>query len=287
MDNLHRALAEPGGAHAGCGFDHFGGAVLLGAPMASLMIGALVAHLSSRLLPSLPYTPVLALLGIIVACIAMHMSPCSHMRGSVEKWIEVDGHAMLFIFLPPLLFADTMHMDWNLAKVSIGQCLLLASTGVILGAVLHAFYAMALPYNWDFTLALGFGAVQAATDPVAVVSLLSSLGAPITLTMIISGESLLNDGTAIVVWNVAFYTYLGEGRNAALYSIQLIFGGLAVGLVRAHPVGPAHVFRGVFRRRQTCGCAAHLDRVGALSWAHPVRPTGRTTQRLQVALRYV
>lgn len=225
-----RALAE--GGHDGCGYDHFGGAVLLGAPMVSLLIGSLVAHLSSRMLPSLPYTPALALIGIIVACVAMHQDACAHMRGSVEKWIQVDGHAMLFIFLPPLLFSDTMHMDWNLAKVSLMQCLLLASTGVLAGALLHAIYgAFMLPYGWSFTLALGFGAVQAATDPVAVVSLLSSLGAPQTLTMIISGESLLNDGTAIVVWNVAFYSYLGEGRNAAIYSVQLIFGGLAVGFV--------------------------------------------------------
>ena len=107
----------------------------------------------------------------------MQQAECSHMRGSVERWVQLDGHALLFIFLPPLLFADTMHMDWALFKVSLGQCMLLASTGVLLGALLTALYAMALPYGWDFGLALGFGAVQAATDPVAVVSLLASLGA--------------------------------------------------------------------------------------------------------------
>ena len=224
-----RRLSSAG--HAGCEYDHFGGVVLLAAPMCSLLIGAFLAHVSSRFCPSLPYTPALALIGIIVAVIAMQQAECSHMRGSVERWVQLDGHALLFIFLPPLLFADTMHMDWALFKVSLGQCMLLASTGVLLGALLTALYAMALPYGWDFGLALGFGAVQAATDPVAVVSLLASLGAPATLTMIISGESLLNDGSAIVVWNVAFYSYLGQGRNVFLYTIQLVFGGLLVGLV--------------------------------------------------------
>ena len=182
-----------------CGYDHTGGAVLLAAPMASLLIGALLAHLSSRFCPWLPYTPTLALIGILVAYIALEQGECSHMRGSITSWVDINGHALLFLFLPPLLFADTMHMDWELAKTSLLQCMLLAGPGVLLGSGLHMIYgSYMLPYDWDLLLSLGFGAVQAATDPVAVVSLLSSLGAPVTLTMIISGESLLNDGTAIV-----------------------------------------------------------------------------------------
>ena len=215
-----------------CGYDHTGGAVLLAAPMASLLIGALLAHLSSRFCPWLPYTPTLALIGILVAYIALEQGECSHMRGSITSWVDINGHALLFLFLPPLLFADTMHMDWELAKTSLLQCMLLAGPGVLLGSGLHMIYgSYMLPYDWDLLLSLGFGAVQAATDPVAVVSLLSSLGAPVTLTMIISGESLLNDGTAIVVWNVAFYTYLGESEgNPLVYAIKLIFGGLGIGI---------------------------------------------------------
>ena len=242
-----------------CGYDHTGGAVLLAAPMASLLIGALLAHLSSRFCPWLPYTPTLALIGILVAYIALEQGECSHMRGSITSWVDINGHALLFLFLPPLLFADTMHMDWELAKTSLLQCMLLAGPGVLLGSGLHMIYgSYMLPYDWDLLLSLGFGTVQAATDPVAVVSLLSSLGAPVTLTMIISGESLLNDGTAvralqllshththahthtsqlshlhpqIVVWNVAFYTYLGESEgNPLVYAIKLIFGGLGIGI---------------------------------------------------------
>jgi len=238
MNPLYRALraapeafAEEEGGHHGCGYEHLGGAVLLAAPMASLLIGAMLAHFCSRFAPWLPYTPALALIGIIIACIAMQQGECAHMRGSVEKWVDIEGHAMLFIFLPPLLFADTMQTDFGLFKVSLGQCMLLASTGVLAGAFLHALYGIFLPYDWDLMLALAFGSVQAATDPVAVVSLLGALGAPATLTMIISGESLLNDGSAIVVWNVAFYSYLGEGKNPALYAVELIFGGIGIGLV--------------------------------------------------------
>ena len=163
------------GGGDGCGYEHTGGAVLLAAPMASLLIGALVAHISSRFVPSLPYTPTLALIGVIVACVAANQGECAHMRGSVQSWIWIDGHALLFLFLPPLLFSDTMHIDWNLAKASLGQCLVLAGPGVLIGSFLHVLYGTMLPYGWSFSLSLAFGAVQAATDPVAQLLLLRGM----------------------------------------------------------------------------------------------------------------
>jgi NhaP-type Na+/H+ or K+/H+ antiporter len=48
-----------------------------------------------------------------------------------------------------------------------------------------------------------FGAVISATDPVAVVSLLKQLGAPRSIATLIEGESLMNDGTAVVIFFVA------------------------------------------------------------------------------------
>jgi NhaP-type Na+/H+ or K+/H+ antiporter len=102
---------------------------------------------------------------------------------------------------------------------------------VLLGSLLNALFASyVLPYGWEFSLAFSYGAVQAATDPVAVVSLLNELGAPPSLTMIVSGESLLNDGSAMVVYSLFFAQYLGENRNVVLFLLQLVLGGIAVGL---------------------------------------------------------
>ena len=63
-------------------------------------------------------------------------------------------------------------------------------------------------YGWNWQYALTFGSILAATDPVAVVALLKSVGASPKLTMLISGESLLNDGTAIVLF--VLFTFLGD-----------------------------------------------------------------------------
>ena len=64
--------------------------------------------------------------------------------------------------------------------------------------------------DWDLLLCVVMGSILAATDPVAVVGLLKELGASPTLTVQIQGESLLNDGTAIVLYTVAYRMLSGE-----------------------------------------------------------------------------
>merc|ERR1719359_1626160 len=110
------------------------------------------------------------------------------------------------------------------------------------------------PYQWSWQQSMMFGSILAATDPVAVVSILKELGVPEKLTMCVSGESLLNDGTAIVLFNLFKALSLGEeelrqiglepmeGRSLAeyfqaqglqifVYFLKLSVGGVAVGLM--------------------------------------------------------
>merc|ERR1719229_196154 len=131
---------------------------------------------------------------------------------SYNSWASVDPHLLLFTFLPPLLFGDAMTIDTHVAKRTGGQCLILAGPGVVIGSMATALvlYFM-LPYGWDFPTSLMVGSILAATDPVAVVSLLKDMGASPVLTMQIQGESLLNDGTAMVVFSVAYG--LVEGKD--------------------------------------------------------------------------
>jgi NhaP-type Na+/H+ or K+/H+ antiporter len=80
--------------------------------------------------------------------------------------------------------------------------LLLAGPGVLWGAIIIAvMFKMLLQYdNDDLTWyeALALGCVLSATDPVAVVALLKELGASVQFNILVEGESLLNDGTAMV-----------------------------------------------------------------------------------------
>ena len=78
------------------------------------------------------------------------------------------------------------------------------------------------PYNWDWSVCLCIGAILAATDPVAVVALLKSVGASPKLTMQITGESLMNDCTAIVLF-MLFLTWVrawgGGGGGNGMFAV--------------------------------------------------------------------
>merc|ERR1719460_1688821 len=96
-----------------------------------------------------------------------------------------------------------MNLNWHHVKKCFWQCFVLAGPGVAIGAGLTALVAKyVFPYSWSWKMAFCFGSITAATDPVAVVGLLNSLGASKKLTMVIAGESLMNDGVAIVIFTL-------------------------------------------------------------------------------------
>ena len=205
--------------------------------LVAVVVGCAIQHFSSRYLKSLPYSPAMFVFGILLAVLDEYvLYTTNQLHESISRWQSIDGHLLLNVFLPPLLMADSMHLDWHVAKRSASQCFLLAFPGVVLGAFLTALYATnMLPYGWSSDLAWSFGAVLAATDPVAVVSLLKELGAPASITMIITGESLLNDGSAMVIWRFFFELYQGtrslEAGGLIAFLIQLALGGVGLGLI--------------------------------------------------------
>ena len=163
-----------------------------------------------------PYTTQLLVYGILIGVIhAATRYDCSHEFGkhefrsglgymgeSIQMWLDIDSHLLLFTFLPALLFGDAIGLTWYLVKQCILQCLVLAIPGVLIGTALTAVFAKyATPYNWDWDACFMFGSILSATDPVAVVGLLKEVGAKGSLTMQIAGESMFNDGVAIVLYS--------------------------------------------------------------------------------------
>ncbi|CAM9178174.1 unnamed protein product, partial [Heterosigma akashiwo] len=112
---------------------------------------------------------------------------------------------ILFTMLPILIFESAFSTCTHTFGKELGQ-VLTSRPGVVLGTALTAaFCYYCLPYDWDIYVCLMFGAMLSATDPVAVVALLKELGISERLATLIEGESLLNDGTAVVVFDVFFH----------------------------------------------------------------------------------
>ena len=202
-------------------------------PICAVVLGLAISWLLNRYAPAVPYTPVLLVVGFTVACLhAPKLFAHTHLAPSLEAWQHLSGHLILYVFIPPLIFGDAMQLDFHILKRCAGQCLLLAVPAVMFSTALTAVVAhYVLPYHWSWTLALAFGAVLSATDPVAVVSLLKSLGASPALTMLIGGESLLNDGTAMVIFDIFFSAYMKEEQDFPRFLATILFGSLGVGLL--------------------------------------------------------
>ncbi len=182
-----------------------------------LLIASLVAMAVHRL--RIPYTVALVVVGLLIT----FQSPVQ---------IDLTPELILALFVPPLVFEAAFHLNLAELQRNLAGILLLAAPGVLLtmlivGGILTLGGVLPAP------LALVFGALIAATDPVAVVALFRALGAPKRLATLIEGESLLNDGTAIVLFNLMLTVAL-TGRFNALESaanfVVVSAGGTLIGL---------------------------------------------------------
>ena len=131
-----------------------------------------------------------------------------------------------------LLFAGALHINLDELRKQKWVILVLATVGVIsstfiIGAmswvILNAF-----ELNISFIYCLLFGALISPTDPIAVLGILKTVGVPKSLEIKISGESLFNDGVAVVVFLVLLGIATGQGE-ASVSSISLLFLQEAIG----------------------------------------------------------
>lgn len=201
---------EEGGEH---GEGHAGGhkayAVLF--PVFVLVIGLVVSYVLEHYAHWLPYTAVMLLLGAITGLFLVEESPTGQLAQSFHMWSDMDSGVLLLVFLPGLMFKDALGVDFHLFTKSFFQIMWLAFPMVLFGTVLTAgigYYIF--PYGWSFFLCMTFGAILAATDPVAVSALLNAVGSPPRLKMHISGESMFNDGSAIVFFIIFRNLFLFE-----------------------------------------------------------------------------
>jgi len=210
----------------------------------AVFIGAATRHFLKGL--RLPFTVLLLLIGILLG-VLMRLGcfdswgavDVSFIAGSLNWAANIDPHLLLFVFLPILIFEASFNMDLHTFKRSAINATILSVPGVAVALLLTGLIVYAVDYfnigleGWaNWSIAFMFGSVISATDPVAVVSLLKEVGASKKLSTLIEGESLLNDGTAIVFFMVFFGAVTGEASsNGFIEFFRVSIGGIAVGAI--------------------------------------------------------
>jgi len=240
----------------------------------ALIIGAATRHFLQRI--PLPFTVLLLLIGLAMGGLNRAYGPhggSSHgddhgieqasglwakfvdtLSGAISWGGNLDGHLILYVFLPILIFEAGFALDVHTFKKSFVNAFYMAGPGIVTATVMTGLAFMGLvaafggsggvleDWNVDsgaflVLASMLFGAVVSATDPVAVVALLKDLGASKKLGTLIEGESLLNDGTAIVAFVLLIGVVTGAdqflGAGSFIGSAAIGFGkiGAAGGLV--------------------------------------------------------
>lgn len=210
-------------------------------------MAALFSYLNHRFL-GLPTTVGLMLIGLAAS---LALLAAGRVFPSVEasavrllSAIEFD-RALMEGLLGFLLFAGALHIDLGDISEQKRVIALLATVGLVVSTFLVG-AAMWWMFGWlghpiPFVVCLLFGALISPTDPIAVLAVLRSLGAPCSLATKIAGESLFNDGFAVVMF-LAILGAAGHGGAAhgssagallQLFAVETL-GGAALGGVAGY-----------------------------------------------------
>ncbi len=187
-----------------------------------ILVGALatVLGLVSKRARMLPYPVVLALAGVLLGVLPGTQLP------------RIGAGILLVAFVPGLVFEAALTLDLaelrrRLLPVSLLVTVGVAMTVVLIGTLTH----WLIGFSWADGFLLG--AILAATDPIAVVTLLRRVKAPGGLAAILEGESLLNDGTGVAVFSAVLATIVSGSpsfADAGLRFVVLTVGGTVVGV---------------------------------------------------------
>jgi CPA1 family monovalent cation:H+ antiporter len=146
------------------------------------------------------------------------------------------GPTLLFVLLPPLIFEAAWTIDLTALRRTAIRITLLAVPGVVLAAGLIG-YGIAATGQLSLAAAFVLGAIVSATDPVAVIAIFRRLDVPLDLQTIVEGESIANDGVALVVYGIALSFALGGVSDSmwreSVHAVVAVVTGTLVGIVFA------------------------------------------------------
>jgi monovalent cation:H+ antiporter, CPA1 family len=166
-----------------------------------------------------PYTLLLVIVGLGLALVDVRL-------------VNLSPELILLIFLPPLLFEAGWNLNWSYLKKDLVPICLYAIVGVMI-SVLGIGFGLAEFAGVPLAFALLIGASLSATDPVSVIALFRELGVGKRLTVLMEGESLFNDGVAVVAFTLLSGLALGTQDSFVVpvaLAQFLTFAGVGIGV---------------------------------------------------------
>jgi monovalent cation:H+ antiporter, CPA1 family len=187
--------------------------------LAIAMVVALVARQVR-----LPYT-----VGLVIVGAALSVS-------KINVGAVLTRDFIFDVILPPLLFEAAIALPWKDLRADLVPVVVLSALGTVVSVAVVA-AGMVFSLHWPRSSALIFGALIAATDPVAVIAMFKDNGVAGRLRLLVESESLFNDGVAALLFTLAVtWAQVSDGKPQTLVDLMstmglTVAGGIAVGLV--------------------------------------------------------
>ena len=200
----------------------------------ALVILLFLASVSAIIFKKLkfPFTIGLVVIGIAFASLIDGFQSLNFLKD-----IHLSHDIILYIILPTLIFDAAVNIDSRMLVKNIMPVLALAVPGLIISTFFVGF-GVAYFTPLHLGVAMLFGALISATDPVAVIALFNEIGAPKRLTLLVDGESLFNDATAIVAFTIVMAMIMsglpmsiGTLSHATIEFLYIFVGGTVFGVV--------------------------------------------------------
>ena len=157
--------------------------------------------------------------------------------------VQLNPDLVLFLFLPPLIYSASWLTSWREFRASLRPILKLSIGILLLTTTIVAVVAHSIGLAWPVAFVLG--ALLSPTDAVAASATARSFGLSRRVMTIIEGESIVNDGTGLVLYRFAVAAVVTGAFSLGEASLQFLLvsgGGLLVGLVIAWPLAWLHRF---------------------------------------------
>ena len=198
-----------------------------------LIAASVIAVIAIR--SRIPYTVALVLGGLALGSLRLPILESIY-QAHRPDWLTPE--VILIFFLPTLLFEGSLKINLRQLIDNLFPILVLATLGVVIATLIAGFLVYWL-VGLPLLMALLFGAIISATDPIAVLSITKEMGVSKRLSLLLEGESLFNDGTAVVLFQILlagvitgnFSLATGVGRF-----LQSVLGGAMIGLVLGYLV---------------------------------------------------